>query len=130
MNETPFEKFRKDFIKSEVIFEKGSQGHEMYIVASGRVRLFTEDETGQRVTVAFVEKGRFFGEMALIDYSPRSATAVAEEDTCLIALDRAKFLYLIQQQPAFVFTIMHTLCKQIREANLQLSRFAGKEASS
>ncbi len=127
MNETPFEKFRKDYRKSEVIFEEKSIGNEMYIVHSGKVRLFTRDETGQMVTAAVVEKGSFFGEMALIDYSPRSATAVAEDDTSLIALDRAKFLYLVQQQPAFVFTIMHVLCKEIREANQLLARLSGKE---
>jgi len=130
MNETPFEKFEKNYRKSEVIFEKDSRGNEMYIVHSGKVRLLTRDETGREVTVAFVERGRFFGEMALIDYSPRSATAVAEEDTRLIALDRAKFLYLIQQQPAFVFTIMHTLCKQIREANQLLAKASGKEVGA
>lgn len=130
MEETPFARFRRDFRKSDVIFEEGSQGNEMYIVHSGKVRLFTKDDTGQEVTVAVVEKGGFFGEMALIDYSPRSATGVAEEDTALIALDRAKFLYLIQQHPGFVFTIMHTLCKQIRKANMLLAKAAVKEAGA
>ena len=130
MDETQFERFSKEYPRSAVIFEEGSKGSEMYIVHSGKVSLFTKDEAGQSVTVAVVEKGGFFGEMAVIDYSPRSATAVAEEDTCLIVLDRAKFLYMIQQQPAFVFTIMHTLCKQIRKANLLLAKAAGKEAAA
>jgi CRP-like cAMP-binding protein len=101
----------------------------MYIVHSGKVRLFTRDETGEKVTVALIEEGGFFGEMTLIDGSPRSATAVAEEDTCLIALDKAKFLYMLQQQPMFAFTIMHALCERIRAANLLLAKVKGKEAS-
>jgi len=128
MNDAPFEKFTRDYHKSEVIFEEKSTGNEMYIVHSGRVRLFTKGETGDKVTVAVIDEGGFFGEMTLIDRSPRSATAVAEEDTRLIALDRPKFLYMIQQQPRFAFTIMHALCERIREANLLLAKARGEEA--
>lgn len=56
------------------------------------------------------------------------ATAIAEEDACLIALDRPKFLYMVQQQPMFVFTIMHALCDRIREVNLLLAKAKGEEA--
>jgi len=127
MNDTPFEKFTREYHRTEVIFEENSVGNEMYIVHSGRVRLFTRGDTGEKVTAAVIEEGGFFGEMTLIDGSPRSTTAVAEEDTCLIALDRAKFLYMLQQQPMFAFTIMHALCERIREANLLLAKVKGKE---
>ena len=127
MNETPFEKFSRDYRTAEVIFEENSTGNEMYIVHSGRVRLFKQDEMGEKITLAIIEEGGFFGEMTLIDGSPRSTTAVAEEDTRLIALDRPKFLYMIQQQPMFVFTIMHALCDRIREANLLLAKAKGEE---
>ncbi len=127
MNETPFEKFSRDYRTAEVIFEENSTGNEMYIVHSGRVRLFKQDEMGEKITLAIIEEGGFFGEMTLIDGSPRSATAVAEEDTRLIALDRPKFLYMIQQQPMFAFTIMHALCERIREANLLLAKARGEE---
>ena len=128
MNDTPFEKFTRQYHRTEVIFEENSFGNEMYIVHSGEVRLFTQGETGKKVTAAVIEEGGFFGEMTLIDGSPRSATAVAEEDTCLIALDRPKFSYMLQQQPMFAFTIMHALCERIREANLLLAKAKGKEA--
>jgi len=128
MNDTPFEKFTRDYRKSEVIFEENSLGNEMYIIHSGRVRLFTQGQRGEKVTLDIIEEGGIFGEMTLIDGSPRSATAVAEEDTRLIALDRPKFLYMIQQQPMFVFTIMHALCERIREANLLLAKARGEEA--
>jgi len=128
MNDTPFEKFTRDYHKGEIIFEENSTGDEMYIIHSGRVRLFTRVERSDEVTLAVVEEGGFFGEMTLIDGSPRSTTAVAEEQTRLIALDRPKFLYMVQQQPMFVFTIMHALCERIREANLLLARARGEEA--
>jgi CRP-like cAMP-binding protein len=57
--------------------------------------------------------------MSLIDGSPRSTSAVAEEPgTNLIALDITKFIYLVQQHPYFSFTIMGKLCQRLREANV------------
>jgi CRP-like cAMP-binding protein len=62
--------------------------------------------------------GDFFGEMSLVDLSPRSATAIAtEDDTQLLVLDTSKFLYLLRQQPEFALTIMQRLCQRLREAN-------------
>jgi len=122
MADTSLGKFTKHYHKSDVIFEENSLGDEMYIVHSGRVRLFTQRERDDPTTLAIVEEGGFFGEMSLVDHSPRSATAVAEENTCLIALDRPKFVYMIQQQPRFVFTVMHALCDRIRAANLMIAK--------
>ena len=123
MSDTPFEKFTRVYRGSEVIFEENSLGGEMYIIHSGAVRLSKKTETGSPMTLATLGAGDFFGEMALIDMSPRSAEAVAAEDeTRLIVLDLAKFLYLIQQQPEFALTIMRTLCQRIRESNIALAR--------
>ncbi len=127
MTGAPLEKFIKDYAKSEVVFEENSLGTEMYIVHSGRVRLFAHGENGEEVTLATIEEGGFFGEMTLIDLSPRSATAVAEEHTRLIVLDQPKFLYMIQQQPSFAFTVMGVLCQRIREANAALARARAEE---
>lgn len=115
---TPFKKFIKVYHKSDVIFEENSQGNEMYVIHSGRVKLSTT-APGREAVLATLGPGEFFGEMALVDAAPRSATATAEEDnTQLIVLDQDKFLYLVTQQPVFALTIMHTLCQRIRERNI------------
>jgi CRP-like cAMP-binding protein len=107
--------FIRQYNKSDVIFEEGTHGAEMYIICAGRIRLVTPSP-GREVELATIGPGEFFGEMALVDSSPRSATAIADEDgTRLVALDQAKFLYLVSQQPAFALTIMHGLCRRIRE---------------
>jgi len=112
---TEFKKFLRTHGDSEVIFEEGSVGAEMFIVYSGRVRLTTH-APGHEVVLAEVGPGDFFGEMSLVDASPRTATAVAaEEGTQLLSIDQAKFLYLVGQQPAFALTIMHELCRRIRQ---------------
>jgi CRP/FNR family cyclic AMP-dependent transcriptional regulator len=108
-------KLIKVYQKSEVIFKEKDLGDEMYIICSGKVRLSTT-APGQEVDLGTLETAEFFGEMALVDCSPRSATAIAEEDhTQLVALDQKRFLYLVGQQPAFALAIMHALCMRIRE---------------
>jgi CRP/FNR family cyclic AMP-dependent transcriptional regulator len=121
------EKFIRLYRKSEVIFEKSSTGEEMYIVCSGKVQLYAKLQNGRRSVVAVLKPGEHFGEMALVDRSPRSATAVAMQDnTALVVLDKPKFLYLVQQQPDFAFTIMETLSKRIRDTNAQLAQAKAK----
>ena len=127
VTDAPLEKFTRDYAALEVIFEENSPGAEMYIVHSGRVRLFAHGENGEEVTLATVKEGDFFGEMTLIDKSPRSATAMAEEDTRLVVLDRPRFLYMIRQQPKFAFTVMRVLCERIRETNAALARARAEE---
>ncbi|MBI5015207.1 MAG: cyclic nucleotide-binding domain-containing protein [Deltaproteobacteria bacterium] len=106
-------KFIHEYRKGETICEEGSSGHEMYIIVSGAVRVTTVTP-GRENVMSLLGPGEFFGEMALVDGAPRSGTAVAGEDTRLVELDLNRFLYLIQQQPAFALTIMRTLCDRIR----------------
>ncbi len=112
---SPFTKFLRTYRKSEIIFAENSLGSEMYIIHSGKVKL-TSTAPGHKVTLVTLGPGEFFGEMALCDSEPRTATAIAcGNNTRLIALDHEKFLYLVSQQPAFALTIMHGLCTRIRE---------------
>jgi len=109
----PFEKFIHSYSKGEVIFEENGTDNEMYIVYSGSVDIYknTDDKC---LYVAKVEEGDFFGEMAVIDNSPRSAGAIAAEETQLIVLDEAKFLYLLRHQPHFALIVMQRLCDMVR----------------
>ena len=113
----------RSYRKNEVIFEEGSIGNEMYLVHRGKVMLSTAQKKGEHIQLAVLNPGDFFGEMALVDDSPRSATTVALADrTELIVLDRAKFLFMVRHQPEFTLSLMHTLCQRIRDLNDQLSR--------
>jgi len=110
-----FVKFIRTYRKGEIIFEEGSPGQEMYVIASGAVKV-TTTKSGHDTLLARMEAGEFFGEMSLVDAAPRSGTASADEDgTRLVELDLDRFLYLVQQQPVFALTIMHTLCERIRK---------------
>jgi CRP-like cAMP-binding protein len=114
-------KFRQSYRKSEVIFREGSTGSEMYLIHSGRVLLSVRQDETREVPLVVLNPGDFFGEMALVDDSPRSATASAVEDnTELIVMDRARFLFMVRQQPEFALSLMHTLCRRLRDMDKRL----------
>jgi CRP/FNR family cyclic AMP-dependent transcriptional regulator len=117
------QKFVRRYQKSEIIFSESNPGKDMYIVYSGKVGLYAGDTSGYRKLLATVEAGDFFGEMALVDDSRRSATAMAEEDnTQLLVLDKSKFTYLLRHQPDFALVVMGKLCRNLREANKALTK--------
>ena len=108
----------KSYQKSDVIFKENSEGEEMYILKSGKVKLVLEDPRGEVEVGTLEDPGEFFGEMALIDKSPRTATAVAEEDnTELEVLDRESFLCMISEYPEFAIRVMHELSRRVRLGN-------------
>jgi CRP/FNR family cyclic AMP-dependent transcriptional regulator len=118
---TALSKFRQRYRKSEVIFKEGSTGSEMYLIHSGRVLLSVRQNETREVPLVVLNPGDFFGEMALVDDSPRSATASAvEDDTELIVMDRARFLFMVRQQPEFALSLMHTLCRRLRNMDKRL----------
>ncbi len=111
------EKCINEYAASQVIFEEGSVGRELFVVLAGSVNIIKA--TGNRSNViATLGKGEFFGEMAVIDASPRSATAVAAADhTQVMRINHARFVYLVSQQPAFALMIMDALSKRPRASN-------------
>ena len=114
-------KFRQKYRKSEVIFEQESTGSEMYLIHSGSVLLSVRQDENRDVPLVVLNPGDFFGEMALVDDSPRSATASAvEDDTELIVMDRTRFLFMVRQQPEFALSLMHTLCRRLRDMDKRL----------
>ena len=77
---------RRIFYAGDVLFREGDSGTLAYVVRSGRVRIVRELAGGERGTIGFIEPGGIFGEMALIDRSPRMATAIADETSECIAV--------------------------------------------
>jgi CRP-like cAMP-binding protein len=120
-------KFITEYHKDDVIFKEGSRGREMYVIYSGGVRIVKREEEERDTVLATLEPGELFGEMALIDDEPRSATAIAvDDDTKLISLDRARFMYLLRHEPEFALIVMGTLCERVREKNVQYSNLLGE----
>jgi CRP/FNR family cyclic AMP-dependent transcriptional regulator len=111
------EKCINEYDVSDVIFEEGSTGRELFVVLNGKVDIVKN--TGvSRTLIVTLDKGEFFGEMAVIDGSSRSATAIAAAPgTRVMRINHARFVYLVSQQPAFALMIMDALSKRLRASN-------------
>jgi len=98
----------------EVLFERGAPGDAFYIIESGHVRIFTYDEEGRELTLNTLQPGEAFGELALVDERPRSASAAAVGSTTLRRLSRESFLARVHQSPALSQAIVQLLSDRAR----------------
>jgi CRP-like cAMP-binding protein len=111
------EKCINEYDVDDVIFEEGSLGRELFVVLDGKVDIARMSGENKSVIVT-LGKGEFFGEMAVIDGSSRSATAIAATPkTRVMRINHARFVYLVSQQPAFALMIMDALSKRLRASN-------------
>ena len=95
-----------------VIFREGEQADELFVIKSGYVRI----QVGNR-RMADLTVDNIFGEMALIDSEPRSATAVAITDVELVPISEKQFLFLVSQTPYFALKVMRILAQRLRVTN-------------
>jgi CRP-like cAMP-binding protein len=120
------EKCINEYDVGNVIFEEGSTGRELYVVLDGKIDI-VKDGGASRTTIVTLGKGEFFGEMAVIDGSSRSASAIAAAPkTKVMRINHARFVYLVSQQPAFALMIMDALSKRLRASNAVQFRAAGQ----
>ena len=101
----------------EIIFREGDAGEEMFAIRNGAVDIRVGDKT-----VATLEQDEVFGEMALVDHHPRSATAIAATDCELVPIDTRRFLFLIGQTPHFALQIMQMLAARLRRMDSALQK--------
>jgi CRP/FNR family transcriptional regulator, cyclic AMP receptor protein len=120
------EKCINEYDVGDVIFEEGSSGRELYVVLDGKIDIAKITGTTKTLIVT-LGKGEFFGEMAVIDGSSRSATAIAAAPkTRVMRINHARFVYLVSQQPAFALMIMDALSKRLRASNAAQFKAAGQ----
>ena len=118
------EKCINEYEVSDVIFEEGSTGRELYVVLDGKIDI-VKTTGATRTLIVTLGKGEFFGEMAVIDGSARSASAIsAAPKTRVMRINHARFVYLVSQQPAFALMIMDALSKRLRASNAVTFRAA------
>jgi CRP/FNR family cyclic AMP-dependent transcriptional regulator len=115
----------------ETLFKTGEPGESLYIVRSGEIELFIKDTAGQKIGLAVAGVGEVFGELALLDRGPRTATAVALDDTQLLELDRDDLLLLFQKSPNAALRLLAAMSHMTRKADellrTRVSRNANEE---
>ena len=102
--------------QGKVIMVAGQAGALMYVVTEGRVAISIRGAVVERVG-----PGGIFGEMALVDQSPRAANAVAETDCALLAINRNVFLSLVKSEPAFGIALLSAMAERLRNTAAALN---------
>ena len=119
----PLDIFRHDDAHAEAyaagttLFKQGDSADFMYVVVEGAVEI----RIGETL-LETVEPGGMIGEMALIEQLPRSATAVASKDSKVSAVDRKRFLFLVQNHPFFALQVMEVLANRLRRMDDTLTK--------
>lgn len=114
-----FERFGETYPAGHVLFREGDAGKHMYVIQSGRVQL-TRRVRGREVHLATLPVGEFFGEMAIINKQPRSATATVLEESHLLVLDARTFEAMIRGNAEIAIRMIKKLAARLAQANGQV----------
>jgi len=108
-----------EYEAKEVIFEEKQVAHHLYVIARGKVEVFRRVDSTEH-SIAFLEQEEAFGEMAILDDAPRSASVRAAERTLVLKIDRESFRELITERPQISFAIFKMLTSRLRLRNLEV----------
>ena len=110
--------------KDSPVFFENEQGDFFFMILEGRIKVTILGDDGREVILSILSPGDFFGEMALLDNEPRSATAIAIEDTELLSLHRTDFQAVIADNRDIMSALIRILSARLRRANHQISTLA------
>jgi len=119
--------FTVEFDSGEFVFQEGDLGTDMFILQEGRVEILKEIQ-GESKQLAILEKGDFFGEMALLEDRPRTAAARALEPLKLVMINGSTFDQMLRNNPEIAVRMMRKLSRRLRETDGMLREALGKVA--
>jgi len=114
------------FKAGSMIFKLGDAGDAMYIVAGGDVNIHLPGEDSRRISLKDIARGEYFGELALFDAGPRSASALATTDASLLELQRETLASYLESRPRAAMALLRTMSAHLRQTNMLLSARAAK----
>lgn len=125
LNDAELTALAKDFTArrfqhGETIFFQGDPGQALYLIEAGRVRIYVQDDRGQETSVIFYSAGDIFGELAVIDGLPRSASAIAADETIVHVLSRERLRAHLLVSPQLAYNFMQALAVRVRYSTLQV----------
>jgi len=115
---------RRKYPKDAVIFFENDLGDSLFMIISGRVKVAILSDDGREVILSVLSDGDFFGEMSILDNEPRSATAIAVEETEVAILSQKAFLATVENRPRILLNLLSALSSRLRKANHQIGSLA------
>src|SRR5262245_28424124 len=112
-----------------LVFRAGDEGDAMYVIEEGKVRICVRAKDGHEVTLTELDRGDFFGEMALLDRKPRSADARVAEDARLAVLSREHFLSFVRSNPNVALEMLTALANRLRHTDELLRHSATRNVN-
>ena len=119
-------KYGKRYKKGTILFKEGSEGRELYIIHKGKVSVFREIK-GVKKVLAVLGKGDFFGEMAVLNKKPRSASIEVIEDSILIELNEDQLKEFLKESPEWAIKMLSVMAKRIENANQTIENLLLKD---
>ncbi len=129
MGEEALDKFEKSFNPGDIIFCEYEKGEEFYIIKEGKIRL-TKIQDNKEKTMDLMEPPAIFGEMALIEDAPRTATAIAETPVKLVVLKKQNFNELLVSNPKWALSLIKILSKRIFDCQRRIEILSLQENES
>ncbi|MCC6178282.1 MAG: Crp/Fnr family transcriptional regulator [Chloroflexi bacterium] len=108
---------RRTYRRGEVVFHQGDPGDSLHILLEGRVKIVLDAESGDEAVIAIFGPGDCFGELALIDGEPRSASVAALEPVHTVSISRNDFMSFVRENPSVAEQLLMTLAGMVRHAN-------------
>ncbi len=114
----------KSFPKNAVVLTEGEIGDSLYMIQTGKVKVFIGDEDGREIILKILGPGDFFGEMSMIDKQPRSASVTTLEAATVHILSHSSFEKCVEQAPRIANMVMRVLAQRVREADRKIGTLA------
>lgn len=111
---------RETYAPNDFIFFEGDIESHFYIVETGQVQIFTKNKIGKRIDIMLVENGESFGEFALLDNKPRSASAQAVTETSVIKVSAEGYEQLLSELPVWAACMMKSFVVRLKNMTDQL----------
>jgi CRP-like cAMP-binding protein len=105
---------KMSFMSGQKIFQQGTVGDSMYIILSGRIRIYFEDAQKNQLVLRHYGSGEIVGEFAILDQQPRSASGAADEPVTTLVVDRKTFLAFLRERPVVGLSMMRNLTERVR----------------
>src|SRR5258705_7808183 len=114
----------KQYPKNAVVLTEGEMGDSLFMIQSGKVKVFIGDQEGREMILKILGPGDFFGEMSMIDKQPRSASVTTLESSVFLVLSHSAFEKCIEKIPRIANMVMRVLAQRVREADRKIGTLA------